>query len=131
MHSRVMANAWARASRHHPTSAELALWKVLRDQRLAACKFRRQHPIGPFVADFACVELRLVVEVDGGQHDNLERDERRTVWLQSQGWHVVRFWNLDVQRNMAVVTELLVAEIALSRGRHPHPPRQGAATSPA
>ena len=62
-------------------------------------KFRRQHPIGPFIVDFACIKHRLVVEADGGQHDENLSDARRTAWLESQGWRVIRFWNNDILAN--------------------------------
>jgi very-short-patch-repair endonuclease len=81
------------------TDAERRLWSLLRDRRLGGHKVRRQHPVGPFVADFACLERMLIVEADGGQHADNPADQRRTDWLQSQGWRVVRFWNNDVLRN--------------------------------
>jgi very-short-patch-repair endonuclease len=62
-------------------------------------KFRRQHPIGGFIVDFACTKHRLVIEADGGQHNESAADERRTAWLESQGWRVVRFWNNDILVN--------------------------------
>jgi very-short-patch-repair endonuclease len=73
------------------TDAERRLWSVLRDRRLGGYKFRRQHPFGPFVLDFACVAHHLVVEVDGGQHADSESDRNRTAWLEGQGWRVIWF----------------------------------------
>src|SRR5258708_39876749 len=85
--------------RQNATDAERRLWSALRDRRLQGYKFRRQHPIGPFVVDFACTKHRLVIEADGGQHNESLSDARRTAWLESQGWHVIRFWNNDVLGN--------------------------------
>jgi very-short-patch-repair endonuclease len=91
------ANGNARALRREMTGPEGKVWYLLRGRRLADARFRRQHPIGPFIADFACVERRLVVELDGGQHDaRAGYDARRTAWLQAQGWRVIRFWNNQV-----------------------------------
>lgn len=109
----------ARALRANGTDAEQALWSQLRSRQLAGRKFRRQHPIGPYIADFACVQAKLVVELDGGQHaqaDALEHDERRTRFLQNQGWHVLRFWNHEVLAELAGVLQAIA--LALD---HPHP----------
>ena len=85
--------------RRAPTEAERLLWSRLRDRRLGGFKFRRQHPVGQFIADFACVEHRLIVEADGGQHADSGYDAFRTGWLQGQGWCVARFWNNKVLEN--------------------------------
>jgi very-short-patch-repair endonuclease len=85
--------------RREPTESERLLWARLRDRRLGGYKFRRQHPIGAFVADFACVEHRLIVEADGGQHADSEYDAYGSEWLHTQGWRVVRFWNHEVRDN--------------------------------
>jgi primosomal protein N' (replication factor Y) len=81
------------------TDAEKRLWSALRDKRLSAFKFRRQRPVGPFIADFACLERRLIVEADGGQHNGSAEDGRRTQWLEDHGWTVLRFWNNDILKN--------------------------------
>ena len=110
----------ARALRASGTDAEQALWRHLRSRQLNGHKFRRQHPIGPYIADFACVEARLVVELDGGQHaqaDALKHDERRTQFLLAQGWHVLRFWNHDMLAEPAGVLQTIVQALA-----HPPPP---------
>jgi very-short-patch-repair endonuclease len=89
----------ARALRRNATDAERIMWRVLRDRRLGGAKFRRQVPIGPFVADFACAAHALVVEIDGGQHADNPADVRRDAFLQAEGWRVLRFWNNDVTQN--------------------------------
>jgi very-short-patch-repair endonuclease len=94
-----MPNLRARTLRATMTDAERRLWSVLRSRRLQGYKFRRQRPIGPFIADFACIEHRLVVEADGGQHLEGEYDARRTAWLEARGWRVLRFWNNEILAN--------------------------------
>jgi very-short-patch-repair endonuclease len=98
--------------RRKPTDAEHKLWLICRSLRSLGFHFRRQAPIGPYVADFVWYRGKLVIEVDGGQHENAERhrDQRRTRWLESEGYHVVRFWNNDLLRSPASVGELLLAE---------------------
>ena len=90
------------------TDAERRLWSVLRDRRLHGYKFRRQHPIGRFVVDFACTKYHLVVEADGGQHNGSVADERRTKWLESQGWRVIRFWNNEILANTEGVATVIL-----------------------
>jgi len=96
----------ARLLRKHLTPAEQALWSRLRDRQLAGIKFRRQHPLGPFVADFYCAESRLVVELDGGVHDQMqERDANRTVEFEQRGYRVIRFSNARVLHEIEQVLE--------------------------
>ncbi len=90
------------------TDAERRLWSVLRSRRLLGYKFRRQRPIGPFIVDFACIEHRLVVEADGGQHLESNYDARRTAWLEARGWRVMRFWNNDILANTEGVQEAVL-----------------------
>ena len=71
-------------------------------------KFRRQHPVGDFIVDFACTEYQLAIEVDGGQHSENAADTIRTAWLQSRGWKVLRFWNNDVLSNTNGVIETIL-----------------------
>lgn len=90
----------ARNLRKNLTPAERKLWQVLRRRQIASVRFRRQVPIGPYIADFCCLELRIIIEVDGGQHARqADADERRTRWLGDRGFTVVRFWNNDVLQN--------------------------------
>jgi very-short-patch-repair endonuclease len=94
-----MPNSKARQMRQTSTDAERRIWSALRDRRLMRYKFRRQHPVGDFIVDFACTEYQLAIEVDGGQHSENAADTTGTAWLQSQGWRVLRFWNNDVLSN--------------------------------
>jgi very-short-patch-repair endonuclease len=103
--------------RFNLTEAEQRLWYHLRAPRFMGLKFKRQKPIGPFVADFICLELGLVIEVDGGQHGGAS-DARRDAWFKANGYHVLRFWNNDVLIQTEVVLESIrQAVIALSRKR--------------
>ena len=81
------------------TDAERQLWSRLRDRRLLGYKFVRQAPVGPYIADFACREADLIIELDGGQHASSATDERRTCTLAEHGYRVLRFWNNDVLQN--------------------------------
>jgi very-short-patch-repair endonuclease len=108
-----MPNPRARQLRRNQTEAEKTLWRLLRNRRFEDQKFRRQHPIGPYIADFACLAARLVIEADGGQHSDTTKDTRRTAWLHQDGWHVLRFWNTDILQNQEHV--LTTIEAALSR----------------
>ena len=101
-----MPSVRARSLRSNPTEAERKLWHVLRQKQLDGHRFRRQHPIGPFVVDFVCLEEKLVIEVDGGQHA-AQRDEdfKRTEWLAERGYRVIRFWNNEVLSNIGGVFE--------------------------
>jgi very-short-patch-repair endonuclease len=87
----------ARRLRQDQTAPEYKLWSHLRDRQLLGFKFRRQHPIGPFIADFFCLEAKLVIELDGSQHaDESEQDESRTAYLRSRGYTVLRIWNNEL-----------------------------------
>jgi adenine-specific DNA-methyltransferase len=94
------------------TDAEKRLWYLLRDRRFSDHKFRRQYPVESYIADFACVEALLIVEVDGGQHtENAEEDAKRTAFLEQNGWRVLRFWNHDVLRHTETVLETIAANL--------------------
>jgi len=87
----------ARVLRREPSRAERICWELIRAHRMEGVKFRRQHPIGPYFADFVCVSKRLVIEIDGNHHDEkLEADARRTALIDSMGWRVVRFGAAEV-----------------------------------
>ena len=92
------------------------MWAQLRNRRFSGLKFKRQWTIGSYVVDFCCIERRLVIELDGGQHTS-ERDAPRTRALNSLGYRVVRFWNNDVLGNLDGVLEQLLIETRT----HPHP----------
>ena len=96
-HNCLTINERARRLRRDQTDAERILWARLRDRHLGDAKFRRQHPIGPFIADFCCPQPKLIVEVDGGQHATQGlADQERSRFLGNQGYRVLRFWNHDV-----------------------------------
>ncbi len=107
----------ARKLRREITDAEKKLWAQLRDRQLCGAKFRRQHPMGPFITDFCCVERGIVVELDGGQHaEQSAADQARTDFLESRGYRVLRFWNNDVLTNLEACLERISAEL-----KSPHP----------
>jgi very-short-patch-repair endonuclease len=110
----------ARALRDVRTHAEAILWDAIRDRQLAGLKFRRQHPIGPFVADFCCPDRRLIVELDGGIHAaQVTEDAVREALLESAGYTVLRFPNETVVTSLSAVLE------AISAAADAHPPRTG------
>ena len=105
---------FARQLRRQLTPQERRLWYLLRDRRFARYKFRRQHPMGPYILDFACCAVRLVVELDGGQHDERAGyDARRTAWLRRQGWRVLRFWNNELMENKEAVSGMILEALEL------------------
>jgi len=117
---RLLANA--RNLRHQQSMAEATLWNLLRGRRFLGLRFRRQHPMGPFIVDFYCDELNWVIELDGGQHNTDEAriyDSRRTELLQTRGVEVTRFWNNEVAHETEAVVERLrdMAESLIARMR--------------
>jgi very-short-patch-repair endonuclease len=109
----------ARRLRHDQTEAERRLWARLRDRRLGDEKFRRQHPIGRYIADFCCPERHLVVELDGGRHASREEaDRRRTAFLMQQGYRVLRFWDHEVMHNIEAVLQRIAEALS---DPHPNP----------
>jgi very-short-patch-repair endonuclease len=99
------------------SNAEWRLWYRLRAHRFAGHKFKRQVPIGAYVVDFACLNRKLIVEVDGSQHAASARDAKRDAWLKAHGFEIMRFWNNDVLQNTDGVLELIV--IALNERPSP------------
>ena len=96
--------------RRDPTPAEHRLWQILRAKRLAGFKFKRQLRIDDYIADFVCLERRLIVEADGGQHGESVYDEQRDAYLTSQGFRVLRIWNNDIFNNEeGILTSILNA----------------------
>lgn len=109
------SRAHAKKLRQNLTRAEVILWVNLRKRAIRGALFRRQHPIGPFIADFACIASRLVIEVDGATHstpDELAYDARRTKYLEQQGWTVLRVSNTDIYENMDGVWRTIAARLA-------------------
>ena len=105
---------FSRQLRSEMTKAELHLWQHLRMRQMFGFKLRRQHPVGKYILDFACIDAKLVIEVDGGQHSELQtQDKARTVWLEAEGWKVLRFWNNEVLQNTESVLESI--RLALSK----------------
>jgi very-short-patch-repair endonuclease len=117
----------ARQLRRNLTTAERRLWYRLRGRRFFSYKMRRQVPIGPYVADFVCMDARLIIEVDGGQHaERSAKDERRDSFLSERGFVTVRFWNNEVLGNfdgvLQTLKEVLVHRMELlGRDRRPSP----------
>ena len=100
----------ARNLRKTMPEAERRLWSCLRNRQLGGFRFRRQHCIGPYAADFACLEARLVIELDGEQHGEdaaMARDAARNAFMERDGWMVLRFWNREVYDNMTSVLEAI------------------------
>jgi len=112
----------ARRLRANSTAAEVLLWRELRNLETKGTHFRRQVPIGPYIADFACLASRLIIEVDGSQHGEepiKSRDDERTRWLESEGYRVIRFWNNDITQNPAGVLDVIYAALYGSRENEP------------
>jgi very-short-patch-repair endonuclease len=108
----------ARKLRALSSWSERLLWARLRARRLGGYKFVQQHPIGPYFADFVCRAEKLIVEVDGDMHaetERMERDGRRTAFLEAQGYRVIRFWTTEVKEGMEGVLERILAAL---RSRH-------------
>ena len=99
----------AKKNREHPTPAESALWKFLKNNALG-CTFKRQHVVGAYIADFICIQARLIIEIDGGYHQLPEQqisDLERQQWLESQGFKVIRFTNEEVMADIERVIDTI------------------------
>ena len=104
----------ARNLRKNSTKQELTLWKLLRNHGINNLKFKRQYPIGNYIVDFVCKEKWLIIEVDGGQHNepnNISYDEERTEYLNNRGYRVLRFWNTDIDKNLKGVYEMILQAV--------------------
>jgi very-short-patch-repair endonuclease len=120
---------FAKALRANATDAETAFWRLLRSRGLADMKFRRQVPIGEWIADFVSFEHRLIVEADGSQHADSARDVRRDRDLASRGFCVLRFWNNEIRQNPNGIAEVILTSVANSPSpgelRSPPSPTRG------
>jgi len=115
-------NRRAAELRRNATDAERLLWSHLRRKRILGVRFRRQFRIGVYFVDFVCLPARLVVEVDGGQHDiRRDDDRRRTAWINSQNFDVIRFWNNEVLGNIEGVVEMIERNVVERLRDHPSP----------
>ena len=99
--------SFAKSLRRRQTESERRMWSVLRDRRFTGLKFRRQVPVGPYIADFACFEVRLIIELDGSQHADSLRDKLRDKWFAEGGYRVLRFWNADLAQHRNAVLETI------------------------
>lgn len=106
-----LSKARARAMRKAMTTAEATLWFALRDRRFLGLKFRRQVPLGPYIADFYCAAHRMVIEADGGGHDG-PRDEMRDAWFAVRGFRVIRLWNSDILGDLSGCMTLIAREVS-------------------
>jgi len=107
-------NILARILRKNQTPQETKMWNILRNSQIQGLKFRRQYPIESYIVDFVCKEIKLIIEVDGGQHNevkNIEYDNERTRVLESKGYKVIRFWNNEVDENIEGVYQKIIDEI--------------------
>jgi very-short-patch-repair endonuclease len=102
------------------TDAESLLWRLLRGRRMGGAKFRRQHPLGRYILDFYCIEKKLCLELDGGQHaDALEYDRSRDAWIRDQGIRVLRFWNNQMLAETEAVLEVIYGAIVEDQSATP------------
>ena len=105
----------AKALRTNQTEAEQRLWYHLRAHRFMGLKFKRQKPMGRYIVDFVCVERRLIIELDGGQHaGQVADDQQRDAWLHNKGYTVLRFWNNEIMQQLEAVLEQIRHTISLS-----------------
>jgi primosomal protein N' (replication factor Y) len=121
----VISREPARRLRREMTDAERRLWAHLRNRGLGGHKIRRQHQIGPYIADFYSEQHKLIIEVDGSQHVGSASDARRTAWLRSRGYRVIRFWNNDVLSNTDGVLDAILAAFDSSLDPSPQPSPEG------
>jgi very-short-patch-repair endonuclease len=120
-----------RELRRRQSDAEEKLWLNIRNREIVGFKFRRQQAIGKYIVDFISFDMKLIIEIDGGQHndlDILEKDKRRTIWLEGQGYRLLRFWNHDVLENLDGVLFTIKEYISNSCTPSPGLSRRGRGT---
>ena len=125
---KIIRNKLQRRLRSEPTDAEHRLWQYLRSRQIEGCKFRRQHPFGDYILDFACLDRKVVIELDGEQHaENGGYDTRRSEFLEQAGFKVLRFWNNEVFENIEGVVQVIIAALVerASTPSPPNPPLEG------
>jgi very-short-patch-repair endonuclease len=118
MVSASIRRAVAKKLRANTTPHERILWRALKELPVDGTHFRRQAPIGPYVVDFFCPAKRLILELDGGHHNEDEtakRDSERQLWLEREGYHVIRFWNSEITGDLTAVLERIYVELYGSR----------------
>jgi very-short-patch-repair endonuclease len=118
MVSTAIRRAAAKKLRANATPHERTLWRALKELPIEGTHFRRQAPIGPYVVDFLCPAKHLIVEVDGGHHNDdatAKRDSERQAWLEQEGYRVIRFWNSDITGDLNAVLERIYVELYGSR----------------
>jgi very-short-patch-repair endonuclease len=112
----------ARQLRRNPTDVERLLWQRLRFWQVDGCKFRRQQPLGHYIVDVVCLQKRLIIELDGGQHaQEVNADAKRDAWLRNQDFIILRFWNNDVLTNIDGVMQLIVKNLQDTPYLNPSP----------
>ena len=124
MVSTSIRRATAKKLRANTTPHERIMWRALKELPVEGTHFRRQAPIGPYVVDFLCPTARLIVELDGGHHNDDEiarRDGVRQLWLEREGYRVVRFWNSEITGDLTAVLERIYVELHGSRDAEVEP----------
>ncbi len=104
----------AKDLRQNLTKAETILWKYIKGNKIEGVKFRRQFPIEPFIVDYAAIEIKLIIEVDGATHtsaDEISYDRSRETYLKAQGWRIIRVWNNEIYNNLFGVLEAISQEV--------------------
>jgi very-short-patch-repair endonuclease len=112
----------AKKLRANTTPHERTLWRALKELPMSGTHFRRQAPIGPYVVDFFCPAAHLIIELDGGHHNEDEtarKDQARQLWLEREGYRVIRFWNSDINSNLEGILEQIYIELYGSREAEP------------
>ncbi len=115
----------ARELRRNMTLAERKLWNILCRRQLEGFRFRRQHPVGPYIADFACLDAHLIAEADGGLHMDSVGDASRDAFLRREGFHILRFWNNEAMANLEGVRALILRRCMDVRSHPGLPPHAG------